>query len=297
MKAGEHEPWRSQPPPFAHCRDAQHQRQRQQHQRNHARASRQVPERASVQPEGAHAASFRSCGQPPTVTTSPPAATSRAGRPTSRRRATAPGPSTIAAVLAVFASTHEPAATLTVRHTTAADRPRAGSTMWWQFSPAQRQARVRGTRSGDAAAIDRDRLVDARDLRSVVVGDADRPAAFRRAPGDGDVAAQQTRARRNRRRQQPWRRLGRRQTPSRSHPDRAAYQGRRRLCDVSGQTRSPTVRVPRAQRAVRGATRSPTRSRGRIPAPRRPRRRSGRPGLRWSLPRAVPRPAPQPAAG
>ena len=92
----------------------------------------------------------------------------------------------------------------------------------------------------------------------------------------------ETRARRNRRRQQPWRRLGRRQAPSRSHPDRAAYQGRRRLCDVSGQTRSPTARVPRARRAVRGATRSPTRSRGRIPAPRRPRRRSGRPGLRWT---------------
>ena len=107
----------------------------------------------------------------------------------------------------------------------------------------------------------------------------------------------ETRARRSRRRQQPWRRLGRRQAPSRSHQDRAAYLGRRGLCDGLGQTRSPTVRVPRAQRAVRGATRSPTRSRGRIPAPRQPRRRSGRPGLRWTLPRAVPRPAPQPAAG
>ena len=65
----------------------------------------------------------------PRVTTPPLGSTSRAGRPSASSHCGADAPRTIAAVLAVLASTHEAAATLTVRHTGAAGSPVAGSTM------------------------------------------------------------------------------------------------------------------------------------------------------------------------
>ena len=72
---------------------------------------------------------MRATGQSPTVTTAPSGATSRAGRPRDSSQRGADVPRTIAAVLAVLASTHEAAATLTVRHTGAAGSPVRGSTM------------------------------------------------------------------------------------------------------------------------------------------------------------------------
>src|SRR6478672_6520190 len=71
-----------------------------------------------------------SAGHPPMWTTSPSRATRRLGRPRSRSQRGAAPPWMIAAVLAALASTHEPAATLTVRQTSTAESPVAGSTMW-----------------------------------------------------------------------------------------------------------------------------------------------------------------------
>ena len=85
---------------------------------------------------------MRVAGQAPTVTTAPSAATSRAGRPSDSSHRGADAPRTIAAVLAVLASTHEAAATVTVRHTGAAGSPVRGSTMWWTSRPARRQRRT-----------------------------------------------------------------------------------------------------------------------------------------------------------
>jgi len=48
----------------------------------------------------------------------------------------------MAAVDAVFASTHEAAQTLTVRQTSTAGTPLRGSTMWWTSPAAVRQRRT-----------------------------------------------------------------------------------------------------------------------------------------------------------
>ena len=48
----------------------------------------------------------------------------------------------MAAVLAVFASTHEAAATVAVRQTRSTGIPVRGSTMWWSSIPPARQRRT-----------------------------------------------------------------------------------------------------------------------------------------------------------
>ena len=57
--------------------------------------------------------------------------TSRLGSASASSHGAAFSPRTIVAVLAMFASTHELADTLTVRHTLSADRPVSGSIRWW----------------------------------------------------------------------------------------------------------------------------------------------------------------------
>ena len=59
----------------------------------------------------------------------PSGRTSRAANPRVASHSGALSPSTIAAVLAMFASTHDAAATLAVLHTSAVGSPFAGSTM------------------------------------------------------------------------------------------------------------------------------------------------------------------------
>ena len=70
-------------------------------------------------------------------------------------QAGAASPRTIAAVEAVFASTHVAAATLTVRHTSAAGRPVRGSTTWCAIPLARAPAahgRARGREPAGAIA-------------------------------------------------------------------------------------------------------------------------------------------------
>src|SRR5262249_61097813 len=73
---------------------------------------------------------------------SPSWCTSRAGRPSPASQPTAPSPRTIAAVLAVFASTQLAAATLTVRQQDCAGSPVAGVMMWCSRAVPRRQLRT-----------------------------------------------------------------------------------------------------------------------------------------------------------
>src|SRR5205814_964345 len=107
----------------------EHERARQQEQRDNAGAPRRVPQRLPVAGGGKqrHAGS---AGQPATRLTAPSYRISRAGRRSSSNHASAGSPSTIAAVLAVFASTQDAAATVALRQKLAAGRPVRGSTTW-----------------------------------------------------------------------------------------------------------------------------------------------------------------------
>ena len=104
---------------------AEHDGGGQQHQGHQAAGPGQVPERPATDGAGGDdgrrghrtnsSAGWVSSGHPATVTTVPSARTSRAGRLRVANQSGAPSPSTIDAVEAVLASTHESAATVTVR--------------------------------------------------------------------------------------------------------------------------------------------------------------------------------------
>ena len=83
-----------------------------------------------------------SSGQPATLTTTPSVRTRRAGRSWVSSQAGARSPRTIDAVEAVLASTHDPAATVTVRQHGVAGSPVAGSTRWWTGVPPRVQCRL-----------------------------------------------------------------------------------------------------------------------------------------------------------
>src|SRR4051795_1478036 len=98
------------------CRDdAEHDRDREQHQRCEAGATIDVPEDRRAQ-----------AGHPPTRTTLPSWATSRAATPRPASQRGAASPLTMAAVLAVLAATQLRAATVTVRHGDCTGSPDAG---------------------------------------------------------------------------------------------------------------------------------------------------------------------------
>ena len=103
-----------------------------------------------------HAAA--SLGQPPVYAIVPLRRTSRAGSPPRSSQATAASPRTIAAVLAVLASTHVAAATLTVRQTSAAGSTAARVDDVVHVRLAGAPAAHRRARGGEAAAGQRDRL-------------------------------------------------------------------------------------------------------------------------------------------
>ena len=90
-------------------------------------------------------------------------------------------PRMIEAVLAMFASRHEPAATLTVRQSRRRADPVAGSTRWCA-TPSLGRASAHGrARGGQAAGSKRDPLPRGIDAGAMVVGDAHAPAAGRGA--------------------------------------------------------------------------------------------------------------------
>ncbi len=98
-------------------------------------------------------------------------------------------PSTIAAVLAVLASRHEPALTLAVRQAPCTGRPVPGSIRWCTASapsPERRTVTLEVARPPVSIAT----VCPGASSAAVVVGDADLPTAFGRATGDGDVAAE-----------------------------------------------------------------------------------------------------------
>src|ERR1019366_10384460 len=76
-------------------------------------------------------------GQPARVVTDPSTATRRAGSPSLASHPTALLPRMIEAVLAMFASRAEPAATETVRQSLSAGRPVRGSRMGCLRAPAR----------------------------------------------------------------------------------------------------------------------------------------------------------------
>ena len=121
--------------------------------------------------------------------TSPSRETRRAGSPASASHRGARAPRTIAAVLAMLASTQVAAATLTVRHTSSAGPARRGSRMWWRAPVPDPHRRTRGARGREAALAQADGLALAVDV-AVVVGDAHRPASAGRLAAEGDVPTQ-----------------------------------------------------------------------------------------------------------
>src|SRR6266511_2256115 len=123
--------------------DAEHHREGQQAQADGAAATREVPQRRCAGEDGGHAAAVSSgTGQPPTRSTCPSGRTRRVGRPSASSQPGARSPRMIAAVAAVLASTQVAAATLTVRQTTRAGLPVAGSTRWWSCWSPRRQRRA-----------------------------------------------------------------------------------------------------------------------------------------------------------
>ena len=119
----------------------------------------------------------------------------RAGRgaPGSRRsssQAGASSPSTIAAVLAVLASTHDAAATVTVRHGEAAGLPVRGSTMWCSSPPAVAQRRTVVPELASPPDMIETAGPGASSGAAWSSAMPDRPASRRRLSGDRDVAAE-----------------------------------------------------------------------------------------------------------
>ena len=81
-------------------------------------------------------------GQPLSRTIAPPVSTRRAGSPDRSSQAGPSSPSTIAAVAAVFASTHVAATTVAVRQRDATGPPVRGSIRWWMVVSPRCQRRT-----------------------------------------------------------------------------------------------------------------------------------------------------------
>ena len=112
--------------PAGGAQDPENDRGGEEQKRDDAGASRQVPERLRVGRGDDHAAA---AGQPGVDETAPSYRTRRAGSASAVSHVVAPSPRTTAAVLAVFAPTHDDAVTVTVRQYASAERPVRGSTM------------------------------------------------------------------------------------------------------------------------------------------------------------------------
>ena len=180
VEIGDGEPRPALAAPAARAEHAEQRRRGQEEERDDAGGAGQVPERG-------HGVSS---GQPLTVTTAPSAAASLAGSPRSASQAGAASPSTTDAVLAALASTHEPAATVTVRQGVSAGRAVRGSTMWWSSPPEVVQRRTCVPELASPPADDRNGRTGPVERRGVVVGDPHRPAAVGGRTRDGDVAAE-----------------------------------------------------------------------------------------------------------
>src|SRR5581483_8066009 len=137
--------------------DPEHDADGQEHQRHRAGTSRQVPVGAGAQGRGevnthrtapeikAGSPDGRSSpapGHPARWQTVPSTPTSRLGSPSSESHATDRAPRMIAAVLAMLASRHEAAHTLTVRHTLSTESPVEGSIRWWATPESVRHRRT-----------------------------------------------------------------------------------------------------------------------------------------------------------
>ena len=246
----------------------------------------------------AHAATAAGLGQRLRRSRRPSAATRRVGRPTTASHSGARSALTMAAVATVLASTHEPAATVAVRHGLTAGLPVAGSTRWWRWTPSWVHRRtvvlevasaplvIRTTSPGPSAGAPLSSAIE------------DRPARHRSRAGGGDVAAQ---AHQDARAGRPGGRPPRRDPPPgpcRPIPGPARCRAGGSPGEPCPGSRSPASpgRPPgaaRAGRLVPPGWRSPRRTPARAsPGPRsdRPPRRSGGP------PGGPPR-APRPVAG
>src|SRR5450631_825592 len=107
--------------------NAERDDEREKHQADDTARAAEIPQRL-VDRCAAHAAT--SLGHPPSVCTRPSWSTRRAATPRLASHGRAVRPRTIAAVVAVLASTHVLATAVTVRQTGAAGRRVAGSRMW-----------------------------------------------------------------------------------------------------------------------------------------------------------------------
>src|SRR5439155_11626347 len=108
--------------------DAQRGRGGQKHQREGSGRAGRIP--VGAWRDGQRHGHSGGSGHAPTRTTDPPRRTRRAGSPSPPSQSVAASPRTSAAVVAMLASTHDAAATLTVRQTSVAERPVDGSTTW-----------------------------------------------------------------------------------------------------------------------------------------------------------------------
>ncbi len=153
------------------------------------RSSSQIPELPGAARRCDQAASAER-GQSPTYRTAPARVTSRACTDREPSQSGAASPRTTAAVAAMFAARHDDAATLTVRHGVSAGRPVLGSIRWCASPVLVGQRRtevpdvarppVCSDTSGPPTSCE----------CSMVVRDADAPAARRPSAGDGDVPSQ-----------------------------------------------------------------------------------------------------------
>ena len=163
--------------------DPEHDDRGQQQQGRHAAAAHQVPDGVAAHRQSS------SSGQPAIPTTLPSRRTRRAASPDRSSHSGAASPSTIAAVLAAFASTHVAAATLAVLQISGAGCPVRGSTMWWRSTPPLRHRRIvvlEVARPPSRKAI----FGPSPSQVAMVVAHAYRPAARRRVARDRDVAAE-----------------------------------------------------------------------------------------------------------
>ncbi len=288
MQAVDEEAW--QPgggAPAQRPRDAEDDGRREEDERDRAGAAAQVPERARRRPR-------RSCRVPrPRADVHDGArsgSTSRAGRPSDSSHAGASAPRTIAAVLAVFASTHDAAVDA---HGAPGRRGRlAGRRVddVMDGAPAPAPAADAGARRRQrAAATARSRWPRRAGPGAVVVGDVDRPAAGWDRSGGRDVATEADQRRRPRRRRDGGRGAVGREGLRRRAEVEAAFRGRAAAGGAARRASRSASRPPGRPRTAPPRRRAPPRSRGRSRARPAPTRRSGRRRRRSARRPAAPR--------